>query len=76
MKIKYVHFSEPEKEKIHDTEIAYQKRNFISLKTGLIDMEKLRQTQEEFDIQQVEFMERDKKKGYILSYEVVDGGDF
>lgn len=73
MKIKYVHFSESDKEKIFDTEKAYKKRPLINILTGLFDEKVLKQTQEEYDKQELEHMEKDRKKGYILSYEVLGG---
>lgn len=59
MKIKYIHFSDPETEKIYDTEVSLLRNPFIH------------KTQEEFDQFELENMERDKNKGYILSYEVI-----
>lgn len=60
MKIKYVHFSEPDKTKIHDTEIALRKNLFIT------------KSQKEFDDFTLRLMERDKQKGHILSYEIIN----
>lgn len=60
MKIKYVHFSEPENEKIYDTEVALKRNPSIH------------KTQEEFDQFELRHMERDKSKGYILSYEIIE----
>ena len=59
MKIKYVHFSEPNKEKEYDTEVALKKNHFIKM------------SQDEFDKLELNNMERHKKQGLILSYEVV-----
>lgn len=56
MKIEYIHFSEPNKVKIYDTEVALKKNAFI------------RMEQEEFDKLELEHMRRDKEKDYILSY--------
>ena len=60
MKIKYIHFSEPNKEKIHDTKIVLRKNLFI------------KQSQKEFDAFTLQKMEKDKKEGYILSYEIIE----
>lgn len=59
MKIKYIHFSEPNKEKIYDTEVALRKNPFY------------RMTQEKFDELELKHMEEGKEKGHILSYEIV-----
>jgi len=59
MKIKYVHFSEPNEEKIYDTEDALRKNPFYKM------------TQEKFDELELKHMERDKEKGHILSYEIL-----
>ena len=58
MKIKYIHSSEPDKVNTYDTEIALKNNPFIRL------------SQEAFDKLEIEHMERDKEKGYILSYEI------
>ena len=60
MKIKYIHFSEPNKTKIYDTKIALKKNPFY------------RMTQEEFDKLELSNMEENKQKGYVLSYEVIN----
>ena len=65
MKIKYVHWSEPDREKIFDTEQAY--RNSAGLRNLLNDT----RTQEECDAWELKHLEEDKQKGYILSYEVM-----
>lgn len=57
MKIKYIHFSEPNKVKIYDTEVALKKSPY-------------KMPQEKFDKIELQHMERDKQKGYILSYEI------
>lgn len=58
MIIKYIHYSEPKKVKIYDTVKTLLKNPFYKM------------TQEEFDALELRNMERDKTKGYILSYEV------
>ena len=63
MKILYVHFSEPDKEKVHDTVKALKNNTF------------LRVTQKEFDDFTLKKMEEDRKRGYILKYEVIDVED-
>lgn len=59
MKIKYVHFSEPKKVKIYDTEIALKKNSFY------------RMSQEKFDELELKHMEECKANGRILSYEIL-----
>ena len=68
MKIRYVHTSEPEVEKIHDTE--------KSLKgcIGLIHSLGSDRTQEEWDQHELKCFERDLKKGLVLSYSVIEEG--
>jgi hypothetical protein len=61
MLIKYVHWSEPETEKIHDTEKALKNNPFIN------------ETQEEFDAFTLEKFAKDKDGGLILSYEIIKG---
>lgn len=60
MKIKYVHFSEPNKEKIYDTVKALKNNPFI------------KKTQEEFDQFELGRMAVDKERGHILAYEVIE----
>lgn len=68
MKVKYVHFSEPDKEKVHDTEIVLKKNRFI------------KKTQIDFDEFTLRKLKEDKAKGYILSYEIltvtIDGKEY
>ncbi len=59
MKIKYIHASNPEKIKIHDTE-AVRKNTFFN-----------RKPQQEVDKMTLEHMERDKARGLILYYEII-----
>lgn len=63
MRIKYVHFSEPNKEKIYDTVKSLKNNPFI------------KKTQEEFDQFELEKMRKDKERGHILSYEVLEEED-
>jgi len=60
MKIKYIHVSDPEKIKIHDTE-AVRKNTFFN-----------RKPQQEVDEMTLEHMERDKARGLILYYEIIN----
>lgn len=66
MKIKYVHFSEPESEKIFDTVKAYKNR--VSFGNETIR----KQTQEDYDQQTLKKMEEDKQSGIILSYGTIE----
>ncbi len=59
MKIKYIHSSEPSEVKIYDTEKALKNNPFIE------------RTQSDFDKMELANMERDKRKGLILSYEIM-----
>lgn len=65
MKIRYVHSSNPEVEKIHDTEKSLQGC------IGLIHSFGTDRTQEEWDRHELNCFERDKTKGIILSYSVI-----
>lgn len=62
MKIKYIHISDPQKIKIHDTE-AVRKNTFFNLKP-----------QQEVDAMTLEHMERDKARGLVLCYEIIKEG--
>ena len=59
MIIDYVHFSSPNVKKAYDTVIALKANPSIKM------------SQDDFDKMELEHMERDRKKGYILSYEVI-----
>lgn len=59
MIIKYVHFSEPEKEKLYDTVKALKNNPFIE------------KTQEEFDEFELNKFAADKEAGKILLYEII-----
>lgn len=61
MLIKYIHFSQPEREKIYDTEKALRNNPFIN------------ESQEEFDAFELEKFAKEKDGGLILSYEVIKG---
>ena len=64
MKIKYTHISDPETEKIHDTAVALAK---------LPSMLKSRNpTQSEFDAFELDLLKRDKERGIVLSYEIIN----
>ena len=59
MLIKYIHVSEPEREKMHDTVKALKNNPFIT------------KSQKEFDDFTLRKLAEDKQKGIIISYEVV-----
>lgn len=59
MKIKYRHFSEPDVEKIYDTEKALKNNPCIHM------------TQEEFDQHELKQMEIDKIQSRILEYKII-----
>lgn len=58
MKIKYVWFEEPSKVKVYDTEKALKNNSFIKL------------TQSDFDKMELANMEKKKREGLVLSYEI------
>lgn len=60
MLIKYIHWSEPEREKIYDTVKALRNNPFIN------------ESQEEFDTWTMERLAKEKEGGLILSYEVIN----
>lgn len=60
MLIKYVHASEPEREKVFDTKRALKNNPFIE------------KTQEEFDAFEREHFAKDKERGIIISYEIIN----
>ena len=64
MLIFYRHFSAPFVGKRHDTKISYE--NFK--KTGFYNG----QTQKEWDELQLKLLKRDKEKGYILDFEIME----
>lgn len=71
MKIKYVWFSEPEKEKILDTLEARRKMpHFERDENG--NWQPSTMSQDEYDERTLAGMERDKISGRVLSYEVVE----
>lgn len=61
MRIKYIHISEPEKTKTHDTE-KVRKNTFHYTKT-----------QKEVDELTLKNLKRDLEKGIILHYEILEG---
>ncbi len=66
MKIKYVHASAPEEEKVHDT--------VKSLRGGLgvIHVFGDEKSQKDWDAEELARFERDLQKGLVLSYEVIE----
>lgn len=71
MKIKYVHFSDPETERTCDSVRLNEMDTFFrrSFFTGPEDPMK---PQEEYDKYLLEKMEKDKERGYLLSYRVIN----
>lgn len=59
MKIKYIHYSEPEAEKVYDTERAFKNSPSVF------------KTQEEFDTFELKHFAEDKVRGIIISYEII-----
>lgn len=69
MKIQYRHIMEPEKEKICDSEIQRFFRDDFS---RMFHFETGGETQEEYDTWLLDKFQKDKEKGLILSYEVIE----
>lgn len=69
MKVKYVHSSDPEVEKIYDT------KKSLEGCIGLIHSLGSDRTLAEWDKHELMCFERDKAKGLVLSYSIVEGGD-
>lgn len=69
MKIKYIHFSEPKKEKIFDTQQAYKNMQFA---INDANTKLYKKSQKEFDEMYQEIFAEDKKKGVVLSYEIIE----
>lgn len=69
MKIKYVHFSEPEKEKFFDTQKTYRSHvNFnLMFFPGTNPM-----TPEEWDAFELSKLKKKLEQGHILSYQVIN----
>lgn len=69
MKIRYIHSSDPEAEKIHDTE--------KSLKgcAGILHTMRSNPSQKEWDEHELKRFEQDKENGLILSYSIAKGPD-
>ena len=69
MKIKYIHASAPKSEKIHDTKQAYKNMDWAihDPESKLYNI-----TQSEFDEIQLNTLKRDKQKGVVLSYEIME----
>ena len=69
MKIKYRHVGNPKIEKTHDTEKAYVNMDFAihDPQSKLYNI-----TQKEFDQIQLETFKRDKQRGIICDYEIIE----
>lgn len=70
MLIEYVHKSEPHKTKIHDTEKAYKNMYFAIADP---DTKLYKKTQSEFDKIYLDSFEKDKARGTILRYKILEG---
>lgn len=71
MKIKYVHASAPNTVKVHDTVVSLSKDNYYLM---VVPTYMGKPSQEEYDKQILANFERDRKKGVVLSYEVLEEG--
>lgn len=70
MKIKYIHFTEPEKEKVCDS-VALNERDTNFRRAFFSGPWDPMRPQEKYDKYLLEKMEKDKEMGYILSYQVM-----
>ena len=62
MKVRYVHSSEPEKVKIYDTDKSYDNNLFVTAS----------KTRKQWVEEELGRFERDKQKGLVLEYEVME----
>ena len=69
MLIEYVHKSEPTKTKTHDTEKAYKNMQFAIHDP---DTKLYKKTQLEFDNITLDSFKRDKERGIILYYKILE----
>ena len=69
MKIRYIHSSDPETEKILDTEKSLKGSG------GILHTMGFNPSQEEWDEHELNRFEQDKEKGLILSYSIATGQD-
>lgn len=70
MLIEYIHKSEPKKVKIHDTKKAYRNMYFAIADP---DTKLYKKTQAEFDKIYLDTFEKDKARGVILYYKILEG---
>ena len=70
MLIEYIHKSEPKKTKVHDTQKAYKNMQFAILDP---DTKLYKKTQAEFDKIYLDSFEKDKARGIILYYKILEG---
>lgn len=64
MKIEYVWYTDPKRKRVYDTETSFNRCPISLKKSG--------QTQEEWDKQEIESFEKNKKRGLVLEYKVID----
>ena len=69
MKIKYIHFENPEKEKEVNVEDLYKR--YQSFHRGFFPEEEMK-TKEEWVRGELERLEEKVKKGIVLSYRIID----
>lgn len=69
MLIKYKHVSNPKTEKIHDTEKAYKNMEWARSDPNTKLYNK---SQAEFDKIYLDIFERDKARGIVLDYEIIE----
>ena len=72
MLIEYVHESEPLKTKIHDTEKAYKNMAFAIADP---DTKLYKKTQAEFDKISLDSFKKDKARGIILYYKILEAAN-
>lgn len=69
MRIKYIHASDPKAVKIHNTEKAYKNMEWARSDPNTKLYNK---SQAEFDKIYLEIFERDKARGIVLDYEIIN----
>lgn len=68
MKIKYIWYEEPEKPRMFDTQRGYAEQR---ARSRFYPETSFNGTQSEWDDFQISHLERDKKRGLVLSYDVL-----
>ena len=67
MKVKYRHVSEPDKVRVYDSDLSYE-RNSVQSMRGI--------SKEDWAAEDLARFERDKRKGLVLEFEVIDDAEY